>query len=95
MSRRRSSAPAALAVATLAVIAMLSSIGCSSWRDDTPVARVEREDFARKVYAEGHLKAVTATPVTSPIDIQEPLKIAWLAPDGSFVRKGEVELILY
>ena len=60
------------------------------WDDGVPVVRVARQDFVRRVYAEGYLKAVEATPVSTPVDIPGPFKIAWVAPDGILVRAGEV-----
>jgi len=55
-----------------------------------PLHRVERGEFVRRVVAEGQLRAVEATPVTVPVEVQDVVKIAWLAPDGSRVRAGEV-----
>jgi multidrug efflux pump subunit AcrA (membrane-fusion protein) len=51
---------------------------------------VERGDFVRRVVAEGILEAVDATRLGPPAEITQPLKIAWLAPDGSAVRAGDV-----
>ncbi|HEU5163641.1 MAG TPA: efflux RND transporter periplasmic adaptor subunit, partial [Thermoanaerobaculia bacterium] len=45
--------------------------------------------YVREVTAEGNLKAVKATPISAPREAQMPLKIAWLADDGSPVRAGE------
>jgi RND family efflux transporter MFP subunit len=73
-------------VALVAAVSSLTRLG----DDGTPVVEVAREDFIRRVYAEGHLKAVDATPVVTPVDVQGPFKIAWLAADGSRVREGEV-----
>ena len=58
--------------------------------EPVPTTTVLREDFVHAVTAEGTLEAMTSTPLTVPIDIQEAVKIAWLADDGSRVRKGEV-----
>jgi HlyD family secretion protein len=57
---------------------------------EVPVVTVQKRKFARVVEAEGALKPVKATPVTVPSDIQWPLRITWLAPDGGVVKKGEV-----
>jgi len=85
-----------VAVAVIAVAGVVA-VGAFVWwvtrlaRDDgTPVVEVARQDFIRRVWAEGHLRAVDATPVSAPVDVQGPFKIAWLAPDGSRVRKGDV-----
>jgi multidrug efflux pump subunit AcrA (membrane-fusion protein) len=50
---------------------------------------VGQRPFVRRVAAEGHLRAIKATPITAPVAIQEPVKVAWLAPDGSRVAAGE------
>ncbi|HET6584251.1 MAG TPA: HlyD family efflux transporter periplasmic adaptor subunit [Nannocystaceae bacterium] len=58
---------------------------------DVPTFEVERsEAFVRNIRADGILKAVEATPITAPQDARGPLKIAWLAPDGSRVAAGDV-----
>lgn len=55
-----------------------------------PTLKVERRPFALQVPAEGVLRAVRATPVTVPVGAPKPAHLAWLAPDGSRVRAGEV-----
>ena len=52
--------------------------------------RVEPSRFTRRVTADGTLKSVKATPITAPYDVQRPLKIAWIADDGSLIRKDDV-----
>lgn len=52
--------------------------------------RVESAAFRRQVTAEGTLKAVKATPVSTPNQANRPLKIAWIETDGAVVRKGDV-----
>jgi multidrug efflux pump subunit AcrA (membrane-fusion protein) len=54
-----------------------------------PLVTVAPGSFARRVKAEGNLKATKATPLVAPgTDIS--LKIAWLMEDGSPVKKGDV-----
>jgi HlyD family secretion protein len=55
-----------------------------------PTLVVARAPFERRVVAEGNLEAAEATPVTAPIDAQGQLKVAWLVPDGSHVKKDDV-----
>jgi HlyD family secretion protein len=52
--------------------------------------RVEPVAFTRRVPAEGTLKAVKATPITAPSSIDRPLKVAWIASDGTLLKKGDV-----
>ena len=57
---------------------------------EVPVVEVPaRETFVRRVKAEGTLQAVKATPISAPA-AERPMKIAWLAPDGSNVTEGDV-----
>ena len=57
--------------------------------DDVPTFRVEPTQFSRRVTAEGNLKAVNATPLNAPHDAPGPMKIAWIADDGTFLHKGD------
>jgi len=58
--------------------------------DRVPLFKVERGVFIRTAMAEGYLRAVDATPITVPQGIEGTPRIAWIAPDGSQVRKGDV-----
>jgi hypothetical protein len=53
---------------------------------------VTKDKFVRRVTAEGNLRAVKATRLTAPQnqEMGGALKIAWLAPDGTLVKKGDV-----
>jgi multidrug efflux pump subunit AcrA (membrane-fusion protein) len=59
-----------------------------------PTAVVVKEKLVRRITAEGNLKAVSATPISPPPPRgrPRPMKIAWMAPDGSRVAAGEVVL---
>ncbi|HLX06459.1 MAG TPA: HlyD family efflux transporter periplasmic adaptor subunit [Thermoanaerobaculia bacterium] len=57
---------------------------------DVPVAAVARRDFVHLVPAEGNLRAVRSTAVLVPAAAPGSFRLAWLAPDGSRVRAGEV-----
>ena len=58
--------------------------------DDIATFRVEPANFVRRVTADGNLKAKNATPLSAPQDAQGPLKIAWIADDGTLVKKNDV-----
>jgi len=60
--------------------------------DQVPTVEVGKAKFVRRVNAEGNLRAVKATRLAAPQNSQMggALKIAWLAPDGTFVKKGDV-----
>lgn len=69
-------------------------LACGGKRPDAgsasvPTIEVKRQKFARVVTAEGQLRPVRATPITLPPDVDWSLRITWLAPDGSAVKKGD------
>jgi HlyD family secretion protein len=89
------------ALNALVALAMLAGLGGAGWwlvlrgdgggdRASTYIAK--KELFVRRVTAEGNLRAVKATKISTPRSAGAfgPMKIAWLAPDGVFVKKGEV-----
>jgi hypothetical protein len=51
---------------------------------------VQPARFARRVTAEGNLKATKATPLAAPHEAPGQLKIAWIVPDGSLLKKDDV-----
>lgn len=59
-------------------------------RPDVPTLVVSMAPFERLVVAEGNLEAAEATPVTAPMEAQGQLKVAWLVPDGTPVKAGDV-----
>jgi multidrug efflux pump subunit AcrA (membrane-fusion protein) len=75
-----------------AVVVLSASawIGRLRARPDVPTLIVSTAPFERRVAAEGNLEAAEATPVTAPIAAQGQLKVAWLVPDGTPMKKGEV-----
>jgi multidrug efflux pump subunit AcrA (membrane-fusion protein) len=77
-----------LAGLAMATPALLRDLGPAL--DEVPTVVVERGDFVRRIHAEGNLEASDATLLGPPPDVMRPLKIAWLAPEGSRVAAGEV-----
>jgi HlyD family secretion protein len=58
---------------------------------DVPVYTVVPSHFARRVTAEGNLKAKNAITVSAPQQADfGPLKVAWIAADGSLLKKGDL-----
>jgi len=55
-----------------------------------PTIRVSGAAFVRRVTAEGNLKAVKATPLTAPPRAASALKIAWIADDGTALKKDDI-----
>lgn len=86
MKPRRTFAGRAMAVAvTLGVAA-----GCTSGAGELPGFEVERRDVEFRVMARGELVASESLPITLPGAIRMPFNIAWMAPEFSEVRAGEV-----
>jgi HlyD family secretion protein len=63
---------------------------CSEPADDVATFQVEPITFTRRVTAEGTLKPVKATPVTVPQNATAPMKLSWIAEDGTLLHKGDV-----
>ena|GEM_PF-6499642 len=79
------------AVALVAV----ALLGAGAIVDDgsaVPTVRVTRTGFTRTIQAEGVLRAVRATPITTVMDPEGPFRIAWGIADGSPVKAGNVVL---
>jgi HlyD family secretion protein len=78
---------AALGIATARVLR-----GAGARGDDVATYTVARQGFVRRVTAEGNLRAVKASRLSAPRGAARigPMKIAWLAPDGALVKKGDV-----
>jgi HlyD family secretion protein len=84
-------------VAALVVVALGGATagllrGAAPPRDDVATSTVTRQRFVRRVTAEGNLRAVKATRLVTPRGGSRmgPMKIAWMAPDGTLVKGGEV-----
>jgi multidrug efflux pump subunit AcrA (membrane-fusion protein) len=87
------------AAIAIAVLAALGATGARLLRGAGPrhagvaTYTVARQRFVRRVTAEGNLRAVKATRLTAPRTgggRMGPLKIAWLLPDGTQVKAGDV-----
>jgi HlyD family secretion protein len=85
---------------TLLVVAVLGGAGFVAVRyltagadapEQVPTFTVARGKLVRTVVAEGNLRALKATPLTVPKTSNDgPMKVAWLAPDGSHITKDEI-----
>ena len=72
-----------------AALGLLAGLGSVRGAPEIPVVKVVEGDFLRRVSATGTLKAVKATPVTTPSGAEKPLRIAWIIEDGSEVKEGD------
>ncbi len=78
-------------LASLGMTLLIASLfACSQPAEDVATFKVEPIVFSRRVPAEGTLKAVKATPVTAPLNAESPMKISWIAADGTLLKKGDV-----
>jgi RND family efflux transporter MFP subunit len=89
-AKRWSIAAAALVLLAGAVAGVPALKGVAGPASGVPVFEVERGEFIRRVHADGNLRAVAATLLGPPADVSQPLRIAWLAPDGMPVAAGDV-----
>ncbi len=90
MSRARVALLSGGALVVVALIVATSLAGALRGADTVPTFRAERGRFVHRVDAEGILVAENATPIGPPVSESGPMKIAWLARDGSEVEAGEV-----
>ena len=89
--RRRAAGFAGLALAGL-VVAGVAGRGWLRPLSAAPgvtIAEVRPGRFVREVTATGVFKAVKATPISVPQDVEQMLKVAWLAEEGTVLREGE------
>jgi HlyD family secretion protein len=71
---------------------LAGAVACGSvaTSNEVPTVTVARENFERRVLADGYLEAAQASPITAPQDSQTPMKIAWIAEEGASIAAGEV-----
>jgi HlyD family secretion protein len=71
---------------------LAGAVACGSVASssEVPTVTVARENFERRVLADGYLEAAQASPITAPQDSQTPMKIAWIAEEGASIAAGEV-----
>lgn len=84
---------ASLSVVGVALVAAVAAAWAAMhWASEgaLPTFEIRRGPFVRQVEAEGNLEAVSATPITGPVDAQGPMKVAWVVPEGTRVAAGEV-----
>lgn len=68
---------------------------CSDSKDDSIITfRLSRSDYIEKINVSGTVQAVVNTPVMSPRSTFGQMTIVKLAPDGSYVKKGDTLCVL-
>lgn len=74
---------------SILVVAIALLAACGGKQREIATFTVEPMTFARRIGAEGTLQATKATKVTAPMNARTPLKVAWIVPDGTRLRKGD------
>ncbi|HEV7919553.1 MAG TPA: HlyD family efflux transporter periplasmic adaptor subunit [Thermoanaerobaculia bacterium] len=77
-------------IAVVIVVIAVLAFAFPRRSDEIATFRVQPSKFSRRVTAEGNLKAVNATPLAAPHDAPGPLKVAWIADEGTLLHKGDV-----
>lgn len=71
--------------------AMLLLSACSDEpTNSTPVIQVSAREVVFEIHAEGELEAVKSTPITAPASSRRPQTLAWIMPQFTQVKEGEV-----
>ena len=73
------------------VLAALLMTGCGGEEKlSTPVIQVVAAEVRFEIHAEGELQAVKSTAITAPSVSRRPQTLAWIMPQFSQVKKGDV-----
>lgn len=75
---------------TLASVSILLLSGCGSETSTPLLYQVKAQPFVVEVDAKGELFAAQATIISAPVSTQGMQTLAWLAPEFSYVKKGDV-----
>jgi HlyD family secretion protein len=87
-SRRACRRWCAAALCVVAVVGAAAVTACARV-PEVPTLRLQPRAFVQKVTAEGWLAAETVTPVTVPPQVRSAVRLSWLAPEASEVKRGE------
>ena len=70
-------------------------VACNGKTDNNVITyRLKRSDYVDKINVTGTVQAVVSTPVMAPRSTFGQMTIVKLAPDGSFVKKGDTLCVL-
>ena len=83
---------AVVSAVAIAALVALGALGPFGRGEDVATTRVERGNFARWVPADGVLEAVESTSINVPRLVNGPLRLAWIAPEGTLLAPGDVAL---
>ncbi len=80
----------AVGLAAIGVTRAASLRRLATGQPAVPTYEVHRVPFVRRVTADGYLRAAKSDPVSAPMLDEGGFKLAWMVPDGSAVKKGDV-----
>lgn len=83
-------APAAVLLATIAVVAAANRTHIATPADEIPIGKVARGDLDLKVHATGELRASHAMTLAAPAVGGDALQITRLLRNGATVKKGDI-----
>jgi len=79
---------------SIGIIGLLMLLSACSQPSDsgtqTPTITLQQQDVTLSVHAEGELEATQSTPLTAPSGSRRPQTLAWIMPQFSEVKKGDV-----
>ncbi len=74
----------------ISLLFLVYLVACNGKTDNNILTyRLKRSDYSDKINVTGTVQAVVSTPVMSPASTFGQMTIVKLAPDGSFVKKGD------
>ncbi len=65
-------------------------LSCEKDEKNTPEIIIHSMDTQFSIIADGELEAVKSTPIVATAKTQKPQVIAWIAPQHSYVNKGDI-----
>jgi hypothetical protein len=72
------------------LLAIVASAGCGAPESSLPTLTASQQDVEFVVKARGELVASESLPIALPASIRMSFNIAWMAPEFSDIRKGDV-----
>ena len=72
------------------LLARVARVLASTDEDPIPVASLEKGPYQMEIPALGEITGLESVPVPTPSTRSGGLKVAWLIPEGSFVKEGDV-----
>ncbi len=75
---------------SIAVLSLILAACGGEEKLTTPVIQVVSDKVLFEIHAEGELEAVKSTPITAPAVSRRPQTLAWIMPQFTLVKEGDV-----